>query len=153
MGFMSAAPSTMVSRYHRWFRELGYPLLDVQEYPDGEWSIIQYMKTPIIPSLTQWNHVLTGLRNIEISRGFVENYVNALDTQKKLFWDMEEFKSAQVEMEGDAKEAHAEALADRCTAAVTRNPAMMDRIAKNGVGEINLAKIARHIPKYQAPKL
>jgi hypothetical protein len=137
----------MVSKYHRWFREMGYPQLDIQEYPDGSWSIIEYLNCPVIPSLTRWNVVLANLEHIEPSYSFCEKYVQMMDTQKRWFWDLQDLKERQLDEESDALERHAEELGERAHFAVTHNPAMMDRIAKNGMGELNLAKIAKHIPR------
>lgn len=139
--------SYIQSPWHVWFRELGYPLLDIQLFHDGEWEICQYLRSPVIPSLTPVQSVLSGLRNIEISKGFVEKYVESLDVTKRAFWEREEAKSAQVEKDAVAKEVHAEEFATAATAAIVQNPDLMDRIARKGLAEMDITKIASNIPR------
>ncbi len=137
------------SPWHVWFRELGYPQLDINQYPDGEWSIIEYYNTPIIPSLTRWATVLHGMRNIEISVGFIEKYVLDLDSTKKAVWDREEKKTQRVIQEDRERHEHAERMSEAAKEAIVRNPALMERIAKNGIQEMDLTKIVKHIPRHK----
>jgi hypothetical protein len=88
--------SYMVSDYHRLFVEMGYPELDILKYPDGEWHIIQYYSRPIIPCLTKWQVVLGPMRNVDISRGFLEKYIRQCDITKRAFWDREERKTHRL---------------------------------------------------------
>ncbi len=137
----------MYSKYHKWFVELGYPQLDIVEYEDGEWSIIEYLRSPVIPAQTQWNCILSGMRNIIPSYSFCEKYVQMLDTQKRYYWDMEELKSKKAEMSAEDVEKHGEELAERAHFVATHNPFLMERIAKNGMQELDLRNIAKHIPR------
>lgn len=137
------------SPWHIWFQELGYPQLDVNKFEDGEWSIIEYYKVPLVPSMTPWCTVLSGMRNIEISVGFIEKYVLDLDSTKKAVWDREEKKTQRILKEAEAREQHAERMSDAATLAITRNPALMERIAKNGLQEMDLTKIVQHIPRHR----
>jgi hypothetical protein len=137
----------MCSRYHKWFVDLGYPQLDINEYPDGEWEIIEYLNAPIIPSLTRWNAILSGIRHVEPSFSFCRNYVRLLDTRQRYYWDMEELKSREAEMAAEDMERHAEDLVERASYAVAHNPWLMERIAQNGLSELRLSKIAKHIPR------
>lgn len=137
------------SPWHRWFVELGYPMLDIVKYKDGEWKIIEFMRTPVIPALTKFRDVLQGLRNIEISFSFVKKYVETIDLTRKAIWDREEQKSKEVDREYEATERHREYSAEQATQAIVRNPDIMQRIMKGGMREVDLAFIRRHIPNYK----
>lgn len=137
--------SYMPSKYHIWFVEMGYPELDLNIYPDGEFEVIQYYNAPLVPSLTRWQQVLGPLRNMEISYGFFEKYLKTLDLQKKAIWEREEAKSKAAKEEFEKTEAHAEDMATRATQAITQNPDLMNRIGKNGLQEISMSRIARNI--------
>jgi hypothetical protein len=135
-----------VSKYHPWFVEMGYPQLDINEYPDGEWEIIEYQNAPIIPSLTRYKAILSGLRNIEPTKGFVAKYIAQIDPQRKAFWDRERARTKLAEHEAELKEKHADELSTRATKAIMANPDLMDRIARNGLQEMDLDKIRQHVP-------
>lgn len=138
------------SKWHPWFVEMGYPLLDINRYADGEWSIIQWFTRPVVPAITEWQNVLSGMRNVDITRGFVEKYIKEADMQRKAFWDREDAKSRRADEEHEAKEKHAEEMAEAATQAVMGNDDLLRRIAKTGsLEEIHPLKIAKHIPYYQ----
>lgn len=142
--------SYLPSKYHIWFIEMGYPLLDVLEYEDGEWAIIQYLRTPVVPSLTKFQHVLKGIRNTAITTGFIQKYVEQLDPGKQAFWDRESKKTQGVWDEAARVERHAEETADQLTKNFMANPDLMARVAKNGFGELDPQKIMRHINPLEA---
>lgn len=125
---------------------MGYPFLDIVQYEDGEWSIIEYQNAPVVPHLTQFKHVLQGMRNIEITRSFVEKYVKQIDPQRGEFWARERAKTAQVLAEREAADKHKLELVDKAHKTVTANTHLMDRIARNGTKEIGLKEIAKNIP-------
>lgn len=141
--------SSMVSPYYRWCQDMGYPELDVKTWADGEWALIEYLNAPIVPSLTKWNYVLTGMRNIPITYGFIKNYADQLALDKKHFWERE------AELTRAQDERHKQDLlhSDRQVAEMHRvikgNDALMQRVARNGLGELSLGKIRRNIPKYR----
>lgn len=137
------------SKYHDWFRDLGYPLLDIHQYPDGEWAIIQYFTVPVVPAITRWNVILSGMRNIEISRGFVEKYVKKLDNKRKEFWDDQEKKTKAIVEEQKRVEQHREDYADQAFKAIKFNPDLMERVGRKGLQEINLENIRKNIPRSQ----
>lgn len=142
-------PSTWCSDWYVWFVELGYPMLDIRTWPDGEWAILQYHSKPYVPSLTKWHWVLTELRNVEITPGFVKKWIEALDQTRKEIWDREADKTAEIDREQKALERHKLEMVDRAHQAITRNDALMERIARNGFQEMDLPRIARHIPNYR----
>lgn len=142
-------PSYCCSPWYCWFVELGYPRLDINQYPDGEFEIIEYYSTPIIPPLTKWNQVLYGIRNTEISRGFVTKYIHQLDLHRKQVWDEAEARTRAMEDEKDGLERHAQDTAERAFQAIRGNADLMERVAKNGMSEINPENIWRHIPRHQ----
>lgn len=139
--------SYMTTPYNRRFAAFGYPELDIKEWEDGEKAIIQYHQCPIIPSLTKWSYVLTKLRNVDITDGFIVQWTGRLDMEKQHFWDEEE-KLRQKMLETQAYEdRRAHDYGERAFKAVRQNPALMERIARNGLKELGLLKILRNIPK------
>ncbi len=137
------------SKFHPWFVEMGYDRLDIIQYPDGEWGIIEFEKIPVMPCLTKWKVVLSKLRHIEITRGFVEKYLSKIDNRRKEFWDIERARTHAVFAEQDAKERAGRDRAERAFVAMRNNPSLMNRIASNGLSEMNLEKIVKHIPRQQ----
>jgi hypothetical protein len=135
------------SKYHDWFVEMGYPQLDIQKYEDGEWAIIETLNRPVVPSMTRFKVILQGMKNVEISRGFIEKYVKQIDPLRKEFWDRERRATQQAEDAVEIRERHAEDSAERAAAAIVGNDALMERITRNGLSEMNLDKIAKHVPK------
>jgi hypothetical protein len=132
--------------YHRWFVDLGYPLLDIVRYEDGEWAIIEAFTPPVIPFLTKWHVILSGMKHIEISRGFVEKFVRKIDNKLKQFWDDQERKTIEAAERAAAQERHTEDSAAIAHQAVTRNPDLMCRIAEKGFQEMDLENLRARIP-------
>ena len=124
--------SYFLSPYHCWFRDLGYPQLDLNFYDDGEWEIIEMLNSPVIPSQTKWHRVLANIRNVIPTYGFCKRYVELLDITKQAVWDREDAKTAEVENEWQRNENHAIDLATRAKEAITRNDDLMQRIVKTG---------------------
>ena len=139
--------SSFCSRYHKWFVDLGYPQLDIVEYQDGSWDIIEMLNSPVIPSLTKYNTILGNMKNIIPTLGFCEKYCKSLDVKRREFWVIEDRKSAEAETNSINKELRAVEMAEKASQAVLQNPSLMERIATNGMQEMNLDRIARHIPK------
>lgn len=140
------------SKWHIWFRELGYEELDIMEYEDGEWAIIQYLRSPVIPAETQWKPVLFGLRNIEISWSFIKRYTEQLDIQKRAYWAELERQEAEIDREFETNEKNALDRAERAAKLVTRNADAMERMAANGPKELDVRMIRRNIPDYKFRK-
>lgn len=139
--------SAMCSRYHKTFCSLGYPQLDVVEYDDGSWAIIQYLNTPLIPSMTRWQHVLQDIRHQEKTESFFKHWAERLDPTLKQYRELEWEKSKKVIKEREDQDRFKQDLVDRGTKAVTKNEGLMERIAKNGVQEMSLKRILKHIPR------
>jgi hypothetical protein len=139
--------SAMVSKYYPMFCLMGYPQLDIIRYEDGEWSIIEYENAPLVPALTKWKHVLTGLRNIEITEGFVRKYVRQIDPQFQAFWDRERERTEKMEAEKEYLETQVEEKVDAVVKQLSKNDDLKERIAKNGPGELALEKLALAIPE------
>lgn len=142
-------PSSVVSKWYRWFVELGYPQLDIEKYEDGSWSIIEYYNAPIIPSLTRYNLVLGPMEHVDISFGFVSNWIKKLDLRRKEYWDECERKTKEMEQEKERLESHAQDTAERAKNIIMGNPDLVERVAKNGMHEINLENIRKHIPRHK----
>lgn len=144
--------SYLVTPYNSWFRALGYPLLDVRRYEDGEWAIIQYLRSPVVPAVTPWNHVLTGLRHVDLSLSVCEKYANQLDVEKRHVWAEQERFEAEAIAEAERSERHTQMIAEKQHEAIVNNPGLMNRIARNGLHEINLFNIAKHAPLHHFRK-
>ena len=142
---MSCYPEAFWSKYHDWFVELGYPQLDIVKYDDGEWAIIETQNAPIVPSQTKFKVILRGMKNVDITRGFVEKYIKQIDPLRKAFWERERRASQAAEDAVEAREKHVEDFAEKASQAVLGNDALMERISRNGLSEMNLDKIAKHI--------
>ena len=147
--------SYMVTPYNAWFRSWGYPRLDLNIYDDGEWEIIEYLRSPVVPALTPWHRVLMDIRNTEINPWFCKKYVENLDVEKQHVWDELDRNEERHRQALYAEELHATDFAERAFKAIKQNPELMERIAKNGLGEIDLFKLSKHIPNQRfrkAPK-
>lgn len=138
--------SYIVSEYHRMFCKLGYPELDLRVYPDGETWVIQYYNRPIIPALTKWQTVLGPLRNVLVTESFIREWVEKLDITKKAFWAREEQKTREVEEEWDSVERQKVDRVERAHKAIMRNPNLVERMARNGIHEMDIPSLARHVP-------
>lgn len=135
--------------WYTWCCELGYPNIDVQQWPDGEWAIIEFYNAPIVPGNTRWNYVLQGLRNIEITPGFLTKYVHSLDLQRKESWAALDAKEKAQDEEKARLNAHAEDTAERAKNIIMQTPTLVERIAEKGLKEMDLDKIIKHIPNQQ----
>jgi hypothetical protein len=144
---------SFVSKWYPIFCRLGYPQLDVVQYEDGEWAIIEYDNAPIIPSMTRFHHVLKGLRHIEITEGFIKRWVEQLDPRKRFLWEREQKRTEEMELEKEAQEKHTEQLATDTVKVISKNEDLKERIAKYGIGELDLERIARHIPQQQLKEI
>lgn len=140
--------SHMVSPFNQWFQHFGYPELDVVQYEDGEWAIIQFHRSPVVPALTPWSPVLTKMRHVELTPWVCQKYANQLDLEKRHVWDEQEKLELRARHQQAAEDAHAEDIASRMHKAITQNPALMERIARKGMKEINLRRLAKHIPNH-----
>lgn len=136
-------------RWYAWCVELGYPNIDIQQWKDHEWAIIEFYNSPTIPSQTRWNFVLHGMRNIEVSAGFVTKYIHQLDLHKKEVWDALDAKEKAQDEEKARIAAHAEDTAERAKNIIMQTPSLVERIAKHGIKEIDLDKVLDHIPRSQ----
>ncbi len=141
------------SPFYTWFCDLGYWNLDIRQWDDSEWAIVEYYHTPLVPSMTRWNYVLQGMRNILITPGFVTKYVNALDLRKKEVWDALDAKDRAQDEEKAKLDQHAQDTAERAKNLIMQTPTLVERIAKNGLQEMNLDKIIKHIPSQQRRNL
>lgn len=139
----------MCSKYYCWFVEMGYPNLDIYEYHDGSWAIIEYYKLPIVPAETKWNIVLGYIENQEISPGFIFNWVKKFDMHNKQLWDEEEAKSQEVEDEWESNERHVQDTVKEYSKAVMGNDDLVNRMAKNGLQEALPWNIVKHVPKHR----
>ncbi len=136
-------------QWHSWCVELGYPNLDIQQWADGEWAIIELYNSPVLPSQTRWNFVLQGLRNIEISPGFVTKYAQQLDLHRQEVWDALDAKEKAQDEEKASLDRHAEDTAEKAKNIIMQTPTLVERIAKGGMSEINFKNIVKNIPRHQ----
>lgn len=134
------------SEYYTWFQELGYPTLDIVVYEDGEWSIIEMLTGPHIPSEVKFRPILSGMRNTAITFGFVKKYVEFLDITKGAYLEAEELKSAKILKENDDLARHRRNIAERAVQIINRHDHLKERIAKFGLQEALPWHVAKHIP-------
>lgn len=146
---MNTDASYFWSRYHPWFVEMGYPQLDIEEFQDGSWNIIQTFNYPVHPQLCRWQRILEGMKHVIPTRGFVEKFVHQIDTSRREFWRREEEASREVDEAYKRGERHQIEAAEKAYQAITRNPDLMCRIARDGLAEMDINRIRRHIPNYK----
>jgi hypothetical protein len=139
----------MVTPYNLVFKEMGYPELDLKEWDDGEFAIIQYHQRPIIPCLTRWSYVLTGLRNVERSYGFFRKWTEQLDLEKRFIWAEEERKQEELRKTIEYEDRRSELKTELAFKAIRQNPDLMERIAEKGLDQLQLRQISRHIPNHR----
>ena len=151
-GYDRHSPSFMVSPWHRVFCALGYPELDLRTYEDGEHAIVQYLHKPIIPGLAQSQVVLAGLRNVDISEAFLKHWAERLDLTKRGIWADVDRTEKEHMRQMKEEERRSEDFATRMLDGVKRNPDLMNRIAKNGLKELDPRRMINHIPKYKLGK-
>lgn len=146
-GYDRNTVSFMVSPWHRVLVALGYEELDVRQYPDGEICLIQYLNKPIIPSLTRWQPVLQGVRNVEISVGWLKHWAERLDLTKRGVWDKLDQEDKENLRLIKEKDRRAEDFANRMTDGIMRNPDLVERIARNGLKEATMGRIRNHLSR------
>lgn len=148
-GLYADAPSMAVSPWWCWFKDMGYPELDIIDYIDGEWSIIEYQNSPYIPHLTLYKHVLSGMRNIEISWAFCKRYVDQCNPMLPGFWERLSEHEAEQDREFEQRERAAEDRAAAAAKLIVQNPDLMERIARHGMSAMDVMAIRREIPDYK----
>lgn len=144
--------SYMVGPWNRVFRDWGYPLLDVVQQDSGEWGVIQYYKTPVIPSMTPWNWMVTPQHRYALTHGSLRQFVDQCDLEKRYVWDQMEAREKQDAEDMRREELHMTDQQRRMYQVISQNPDLMERVAKNGLGEIGLKKLMRNIPKHKLRK-
>lgn len=141
--------SSFFSDYHPWLVHMGYPSLDVVTYSDGSWAIIELQDGGLIPAEAKFKVVLGFMENLEPSYSTIKRLVSSIDVCKEAFWEREKQKTEKVEQEWEAAEKKKEELADKATEYITRNPELMERIAKKGLSMIQLKEISKYVPRYK----
>ncbi len=145
-------PSKMCSKYYCWTKDMGYPELDVRQFPDGSWQLIQYLNTPIIPSLTRFQPVLMGIRNVEISPSFIKHHADRLNLEKGAVW-AEQKKSEQKAMDDVAyEERRAIDFSENMMKGLKRSPALLERIRRNGLKELDLRRQVQYLDVRDLPE-
>lgn len=139
--------SSFVSEYHPMFIELGYPQLDIIRYWDGEWSIIEMENAPLIPSMTKWRHVFSGFKNIEPTQGFIKKMIDMIDLQKAEAWALHEKATEESLKKSKELDSKRTELASGIATAVSKNENLSERVLQNGLEEINLKNLIKHIPQ------
>jgi len=150
---MSHAPSYLRygdNQLYKWTKSFGYANVDIidDRLRDGTWSLVEYLRSPVIPSLTPWNYILRDITE-PLTETNVGRFCEMLDLNKRQY---------RVQMEREAKESllnfnRAQDLesdiAGRAAKLISGNPALMERIAKNGMSEMQPTKILSNIPRHQ----
>lgn len=141
--------SAFVSDKYKLFCDLGYPQLDLVVHKDGSWSILEMLNAPLISGLTRWNYILKNIRNQEISEAFISRMLERINPMKREFWEIERQKEAALDLEEIRKANHREDSVNRAMKIVKKNEGLVERIARNGIGEMDLNSIYKHIPRQQ----
>jgi hypothetical protein len=132
---------------------MGYPQLDVKQWADGEWAIREFIRSPVIPSLTPWKYVLTGMRNIEITRGFIEKYLWQIDPRNKGFWEKDESEREREEKERQYFENEKAERIMQLGKQLSKNEDLMEEAYKKGPAAFDLENIGRKIYRERPWKL
>lgn len=151
-GYDRDTPSMMCSPWNRFFRSIGYEELDVVEHNDGSWGIRQYHTKPIIPSLTRWSWVLQDIRHTLITESFLKSQAEQLDLERHTVWDRLRQSEKAALLETEAQERRAQDWADAAWKGVRGNDALIQRIAKNGIKELDPRRMLNHIDKRRLGK-
>lgn len=144
--------SYMVSGWNRTFADWGYPELDVVVQESGEWGIISYLRSPVLPAHTPWSWVVVPSAKYELNPWTVKRYVEQCDIEKRYVWDQMEEREKHDAAEMRREELHMTDMQRRMYQSITQNPDLMNRIAKNGLGEIGLRALSRNIPNQKFRK-
>lgn len=145
--------SYMLSPYYKMFVEMGFPQLDIRVFKDGEWAIREFHNAPLVPSLTKWKYVLSGMRNIEISESFIRKYLWSIDPRQKRFWEHDD----ETRKKEDEERAYYEnERAERTMALgkqLAKNEDLMNEAYRIGPAAFDLENIAKKIYKERPWKL
>lgn len=142
----------MCSDYWCWFKDQGYPELDARFYSDGSWGIIQYLNAPIMPSYTRFVPMLMNIKHQEISPSFIKHHADRLNIHNRHVWDDQDRTERRALEEVNEQERRAEDFANQMMKGVRGNDDLMQRIARNGLGELNPLKMLNHVPRYRLGK-
>lgn len=145
--------SSFVGPYYEWCCDLGYPQLDVQVFKDGSWAVLEMLNAPIIPSMTRFNYIAKGFKNMELNKSILKRIIWQCDPTKRWIWEIENKKSEEILRENEAKETFAVERAEYAMDGIRRNPDLQERVAKNGIQEILPHNIAKHIPESKLKRL
>jgi hypothetical protein len=137
--------SSAVGPYYEICCDLGYPQCDIVKYQDGEWAVIAYDNAPLCPSLTRWRVISSGIRHKEITHGLVAKLILESDPMRERLWKREEENSRRIAEEHAAAQRHREDVLGEAAKVMARTDGLMQRVAKNGIGELDLGTIASHI--------
>lgn len=148
-GHYPSYPSSAVSEYYCWFKYMGYPNLDLMIEGDGAPTIIEYLNAPIIPSMTSWARVINFPPGFPISYTAFRKQILARDLHRDQVWEDEEKKTQKILEEKEAQDRETELLTEEATKTVMKSRAIKERIAKNGMSELGLEKLAAHVPKHE----
>jgi hypothetical protein len=135
----------MISKYHHIFVDLGVPQLDVRRWDDGSWAIREFHRSPVVPSLTPWKYVLTGLKNIEISEGFIRKYLWQIDPRTKAFWQKDDDERKEEEGRRAYYENEKAERILQLGKQLAKNEGLMERAARIGPAAFDLENIGRKI--------
>ena len=145
--------SYILSRHYPMFVEHGFPQLDIRQWPDGEWAVREFVRAPVVPSLTPWRYVLKGLRNVEISWPFIAAQLSLVDPRARGFLARHEAETARMEHERAVAENE---KAERVLALgkqLSKNDDLMNDAARMGIAAFDLAHIGKTIYKERPWKL
>lgn len=137
--------SSFLSEWYPMFVEMGYPQLDIKRWEDGEWAIRELLRSPVVPSLTPWKYVLTGLKNVEISEGFIRRYLWQIDPRTKAFWEKDENERVTEDKRRAYYENEKAERIMQLGKELSKNEDLMERARRIGPAAFDLENIGRQI--------
>lgn len=144
--------SYFFGRYHAWFLDLGYPLLDAVVHDDGEWGILQTFTQPIIPAETRWEWIVRPQRRYQLTFGTCKQMTDQIDLEKRHVWDEMERRAREDAEDFAAEDRHMVDTKTRMEDVLRQNPALMQRLARNGSKEISPLSVLKHVPRHALRK-
>lgn len=150
---MPHAPSYLLygqNKFYEWTTSFGYPNVDVidDRAADGTWSLIEYLRSPVVPSLTPWNYILRDITE-PLEHYTVKRFCEMLDLKKREYRAMMEEEARLSREKFDAAQKLESDLAGKAARLISGNSALMERIARHGMSEIQPEKILAHVPRHQ----
>lgn len=150
---MPHAPSYLLygdNKFYRWTKNFGYPNVDIidDRAADGTWSLVEYLRSPVVPSLTPWNYILRDITE-PLTESLVKRFCEMLDLRKREYRARMEAEEKDSKAKVDSALKLEDEIATKAAKLISGNDGLLQRIAKNGVAEITPERILSNVPRHQ----